>query len=216
MKVIPREVKSRVNSNSRYIRELRNSLVSLSFLQEKILIGTLLGDACIIPNIHGKNYRLQVEHGNRQMGYTEWKYRIFQDWTLSGPRFESRHNSWKFRTISHPEFTRWRKIFYMDNKKIIPVNIVKLLNSPISLSTWFMDDGGKLGNRGLILNVQQFSKKEVKLLQKALSLNFNLSSTIHWNNSGYRIYFGSHSRDRFNKIIRSLVHPSLRYKLLTP
>lgn len=218
MKVIPREVRRKNVTNSKAIREMRDKLLSFTSFQEKVLIGTLLGDACLLPNVHGKNYRLQIEHGSKQKAYVWWKYKIFQDWVLSKPKFQTSVRSWKFRTISHKEFTRWHRMFYRNGRKFIPENFKKFLNNPITLAVWFMDDGGKLisykRDRGLLLNIQQFTLKEVKFIQRVILNNFGLSSTRQWNNSGYRLYFGSKSRDQFNKLISEFIHPSLGYKLL--
>jgi len=110
------------------------------------LIGTLLGDGSLVANAHGKNYRLQIEHQKKQKSYLEWKYRVFERWCLSPPKFRVKTNSWYFRTISHPIFTEYRSLFYQAfyqaKKKIIPKEIETLLTNPVSLAVWYMDDGG--------------------------------------------------------------------------
>lgn len=217
MKVIPREVRKKPVTWSGEIRKLQKKL-NLTSLQKKILIGTLLGDGSLIPNAYGKNYRLQIEHSARAKGYVWWKYQILKEWVLSKPRLQKRTNSWKFRTISHPEFAKFHQLFYRNKKKVIPEALDKILVSPVSLTVWFMDDGGKLADKnreyGYLLNVQQFSLKEVENIQKILWKNFSVATTRQWNNSGYRLYTGKTSRKKLDTIIRKHIHPSLEYKLL--
>ena len=218
MKAIPREVK--IITNSRDIRQMRERL-SLSLFQKEILIGSLLGDGCLSPNAYGKNYRLQMVQSNAQKEYLWWKYKIFKEWTLSEPKFVAINNSWRFRTISHPEFTNWQKRFYKGKQKILPKDIEIIFNNPISLAVWFMDDGGKMKDKyreyGNLFNVQGFTIDEVIRLQKVLISNFGLSTTRQWNNRGYRLYIGKSGYKKFNGLIEKLIHPTLRYKLiLTP
>ncbi len=218
MKAIPREVK--IVTNSRHIRQLRDGL-SLSSLQQKVLIGSLLGDGCLSPNEYGKNYRLQMVQGNDQKEYLWWKYEIFKNWTLSEPKFVSVNNSWRFRTLSHPELTKWQQKFYIGRKKILPKDVELMLDNPLSLAIWFMDDGGKMKDKyreyGNLFNVQGLSLDEVIRLQKVLMENFSLSTTRQWNNRGYRLYIGKSGYGKLNELIEKFVHPTLKYKLiLTP
>jgi len=65
MKATPWEVKRKSPiTNSKVIQEFRSNL-SITAFQEQVLIGTILGDACLTPNAWGKNYRLQIEHGKK-------------------------------------------------------------------------------------------------------------------------------------------------------
>ncbi|TSC55990.1 MAG: Uncharacterized protein Greene071421_9 [Parcubacteria group bacterium Greene0714_21] len=221
MKVIPREVGRRVNTNSRALRDFRENLNRFTPYQERVLFGTLLGDACLLPNGWETNWRLQIGHGERQKAYLWWKYKVFENWVFSKPKFQAKTSSWRFRTISHPELTRWHKVFYRRGRKILPKDLGIFLRHPIVLAVWFMDDGGKLKGQngkdhGLLLNVQRLSLKQVKVVQKIFRESLGLDSTHQWNNSGYRLYFGKASKEKFNNIVRKFVHPSLRYKLLTP
>ena len=218
MKAIPREVKIVTNSHS--IMNLRKSL-SLTEIQKKFLIGTLMGDGCLTPNAYGKNYRFQVTQGSEQKEYVLWKYSIFKNWTLSEPKYTAINDSWRFRTISHPEFRQWHDIFYQGRQKVLPKEIESMLIDPFSLAIWFMDDGGKLKDKhreyGNLLNIQGFSIDEVERLQNLLLTNFNLYTTRQWNNRGYRLYLGKKERGKLNELIEKFVHPTLRYKLiLTP
>ena len=177
------------------------------------MIGTILGDGCLTPNAYGKNYRLQIEQTAKEKKYVWWKYQVFEKWALSPPKFQKRTNSWKFRTISHPVFTRFYKTFYQKRKKVIPKNVDKLLTSQISLAVWFMDDGA-LGpkRQGITLNTQNFTKEENERLRKCLAKRFCLKTSLHKDKKYWRIYIFPVSIPRFVKLIRKMVLSEFNYK----
>lgn len=203
---------------SREIRDLQQRL-DLTPLQRDVLLGTLFGDGCVIANPSGKNYRLKIEHGEKQQKYVEWKYKIFKDWCLSGMKFQEQTRSWSFRTISHPVFTEFHRKFYRDGKKVLPFEAKEFLNNPLRLAIWFMDDGGKLkdkhGEKAILFNIQQLSLKDVIRLQDILIENFSLPTTRQWNNSGYRLYLPRRYCGIFNNLVSEYILPILKYKLIS-
>jgi len=82
---------------------------------------------------------------------------------LSSPKLRNRldkrtnkvYNTWHFSTISSPIFTEIYELFYLNNKKIIPVNIIDLIG-PASLAFWIMCDGYK-HNKGVTIATNAFS-----------------------------------------------------------
>lgn len=201
-------------TNSREIRNLRASL-KLSNRQKNILIGSLLGDGCLTPNQWNKNYRFQVEQNESHAGYVNWLYKEFQEWVLSKPVFRSYRDSWRFRTISHPELTGMHHEFYSGNVKILPGHIKELLNNPLSLAIWAMDDGCLMTRGdGFTFNTQSFSKKENEKLRECLAENFGLSHTsLHRDKNKFRIYVRTKSLNRLCKLIKAHILPEFIYKL---
>ena len=200
-------------TNSKLVRELRKKL-SLTSIQRTVLIGSILGDGCLLGGDIGRvNYRLQIAHSVKQKDYLYWKYKVFHGWTLSTPHYVRSNNSWRFRTMSHPELTAFQTLFYQDRKKIIPRNISELLTDPLALAIWFMDDGAKMKNHGIILNTQSFSIRENALLQNTLLENFNIPSTTHKDKNKVRLYIGYRFIDEFIRIVNPFILPSLKYKL---
>lgn len=193
----------------------------LSKKQRDILIGAILGDACI--ESCKKEDRIQINHSEKQKNYLFWKYQQLKEWTLSSPRRIAINDKrsgktfweWRFRTFSHPEFTQYKKIFYSGRKKIIPRNIKDLLQNPLSLAVWYMDDGKKRPDcRGAYLDTICFSKEEQKKLIDCLRDNFKIMDTrLHWNGDGYHIYIPYVSIDRFKALIENFIIPSMAYKL---
>lgn len=102
--------------------------------------------------------------------------------------------------------------FYPNGKKIIPINIEKLL-TPIGLAYWAQDDGCKLG-KGFKISTNSYTKEGVLLLVNALKNKFDLNCTIH--NSGkdqHPIYIKSDSMDKFRSLVTPYFHSSMLYKL---
>lgn len=214
MRVIPREVAK--GNHITWSREIRNlqAKLKINSLQRNFLIGTILGDACIIPNVGGNNYRLQVEQCEKQKEYVWWKYQIFKEWVLGEPKYQDRTCSWRFRTITHPVFKDFRQLFYQNKKKIVPVNIDQVLNNPLSLAVWFMDDGAR-GPKGLgaTFNSQSFSFQENQLLRNCLEKNFGLKTSLHKDKKSWRIYVLPQSSRLLVNLIADVVLPNFYYKL---
>ena len=214
MKVIPREVR-RITYSAK-IRELKKRL-ALSPDQRSLVIGSVLGDGYLEPNWSRTNYRLKVQHSAQQKDYVLWKHSLLSDWALTEPKEQLVNCSIRFRTISHPELTKFRELFYRGNKKIIPEDIAKLLD-PFALAVWFMDDGGKLTGkgrlRGYYLNTQSFSENQNKVLVKALSEKLGIKGVSVQANHGYkRLFIGAYGRNRLRELIDPHVIPTMRYKL---
>ena len=205
------------NWNSKKVRDLRDKL-RLSDLQKSVLVGKILGDGSLMPTLTGKSYRLQVEHQLKQEEYVAWTADIFKDWVISGLRYSERNRSVRFRTISHPEITMMRKLFYLGKRKIIPKNIRKLLTHPLSIAVWFMDDGGvSSSKRAVTISTHCFSKKDNKIIIDCLKKNFGIQANLNWDGKGSRLYIPVNNIAKFKQLVAPYILPSMQYKLpLTP
>lgn len=215
MKAIPREVEiKRPITWSREIRELQKSS-KLTPFQKEVLVGSLLGDGHLSANAYGKNYRFQVVHMKEHKGYVDWKYEIFKNWCISKPKFQEINNSWRFRTISHPTLTEFHKLFYRGTKKILPYELDKILESPITLAIWFMDDGSVgPGHRGLTLNTQNFTREENERLMNYFADSFKFRVSLHKDKKSWRLYIFPGSSLEFKRRIDEFVLPEFKYKFL--
>lgn len=166
----------------------------------------------MIPTAPRKNYRLQIEQGNKQKQYAFWKYGIFKEFVVSPPKYIAALNSWRFRTISHHEFKRLRGIFYDDSKKILPKKLNFLLD-PLTLAVWFMDDGCLARGQGYILNTQNFKIEDNIRLMKFLQDNLGLYLAIHRDRRYYRLFVKKQSMEKFKSLLEHRIHPIMRYKL---
>ena len=208
-------------TNTRWLKEYRKKL-NLSIVQKDFLIGTLLGDGHLQPSRSGLLARLQIRHSIKFKDYVDWQYQIWRKWTLKEPTFDACNNSIVLRSIFHPEFSVWRNIFYLNNKKIVPVKIGELLNHPYSLAIWFMDDGnGSKQGRWLRLSTYAFGLEGNIILQNCLKINFGLDTKIYNDGKGNYLWFPKTSALKLYELIRPYILQCMEYKfntlkLLTP
>ena len=216
---IPREVGKQIKkpTNTRILRKLKRSL-HLTQIQKEFLIGTLLGDRCLITSKSGLSARLQVRHNWNYQEYVLWKYSLFKGWVLTQPREDFYNNSFYFRTVSHPELMEMKQLFYEGTIRLVPKNIKDYLHSPLSLAVWLMDDGnGFKTYRGFRVSSYGFGLEGNILLQECLKVNFSLATNIH-KDKGYRLLFPKDSALRLYHIVKPYILPCMQYKFasLTP
>jgi len=213
-KVIPREVKRITYSTE--IRGMKN--IPLTDLQRAVIIGNILGDGCLCENWSKTNYRLKVNHSVKQKEYVFWKYEVLKNIVLTEPKVYEPTQAMIFRTISHPELTVLRTMFYRGRQKIIPNNIEKLLKDPIVLAVWFMDDGNivKKDDKvvGFHLNTQSFTKDENQDLRYILFKLYGIHTNLEKNKNKYRLaIWRKPSRDLFESLVKKHLVPSMQYKI---
>lgn len=183
-----------------------------------ILIGAILGDGYLEP--HGKGVRLQIKHSVRFRDYVEWKRKQLRQLKPSSIyHCEGKYPSLRFVTRSHPLLISLREKFYYDGTKHIPDDIGSLLNSPLSLAVWFMDDATIDKRQGSILfETQSFSRKEIEKLRQCLRDNFGIESSIHKSGRmrGLRLYIPVAQSKRLVEILKPFMVKSMRYKVCLP
>ncbi len=192
--------------------------------QKEILIGMILGDATLEKN--GNYVRLRVDHSRDQKDYLEWKHQKLKGLTSGKPRLVLGYHSkvdkvyqkWHFSTYTIRELNKYWEIFYKQNRKAVPVSIRKLLYSPLSLAVWYMDDGYKRNDcNALRISTDSFLKYEQKYLVKCLKDNFGIESRLHKKGERWNIYIPQSQSEKFCKIIKPYIVPSMNYKItLTP
>ena len=187
-------------------------MLMLSKVQREVLVGKLLGDGYL--GLNGHEARLQVLHSLKQRDYVDWQYVIFHEWTKSLPAPLGK-GDYRFRTVTHAEFTRYYKLFYPKGVKVVPSNIADYLDSPLALAVWYMDDGKRRPDcRGFFFDTLSFSESGQHLLIDCLNQNFGLMDLrLHWNGDGYHIYAPARNALHFRELVDEYVIPSMRYKL---
>ena len=186
-----------------------------------ILMGSLLGDAYAEHHGNGTRICFQQEHLNyhyliwfhnylSKFGYcSETKPKIT---TRLGKRGKLRYVS-RFKTYTFTSFNWIHTAFYNENIKIVPYNIEDYL-SPLALSVWIMDDGGK-SSSGLKIATNNFSFNEVEILALILIKKYNLKTSIIKSGAlnQYNLYISKKSMKDLVEIIRPYLHTSMYYKL---
>jgi len=175
--------------------------------QRDVLVGLLLGDACLESHNQGRTYRVKVEQSARHETYVRHLYELFEPWVLSPPhpRQASASNgsvttSWAFSTVSHSAFRFYAHQFYGEQGKRVPELIHKWL-TPRGLAYWFMDDGSMKSSqsKAVIFNTQGFVKHDVERLTIVLQTHFGLQAKIRHQPDGFQIYVSGSSYEKKKK-----------------
>ncbi|MFZ2522252.1 MAG: hypothetical protein WAX44_00100 [Minisyncoccia bacterium] len=193
--------------------------------QTDVLVGTILGDG-FLQKTGEKNARLRLEHSDKQKDYVLWKGKIFGRLFQGTPSYLERvhpktKESYKYcrwQSSSSPSFGRWRKYFYPEGKKIVPINIGDFLKNPITLAVWYMDDGyfNKV-DRNSFIYLGRVTKNETEILQKAILENFDINVSIYdKKNKGFALFFNVLETKKLQTIIKPFIVESLHYKLFDP
>lgn len=204
-----------------------NSLIVFTPILKNIITGFLLGDGHL-RKLSGNrsNSRLEFTIGIKNIDYANYiKYTILnQICTNSKLTFWPKENPsqcW-FSTKSYKYFTDLCKSWYYNDKvlnqriKRLPYNLTENFSKE-TLAYWFMDDGYSELGPMYFLCTDNFTLKEVHILQKLLKNKFNLDSglKIRKNNNKicYRIKILKKSSIDFKNIIKPYIIPSMKYKL---
>lgn len=201
----------------------KNQCLVVNEKEQEILLGSILGDACVL-----KKGMIQFEHGQKQKGYLEWKYEQLKS-IVSGKKIYEikrfRENKiWYYYKFTTKQFFRsWRERFYPHGIKNIVPEIISNL-SPLSLAVWYMDDGCLLSNYSCIIATDAFSKKSIENLRNLLESKYQINTRIRYKKSygkkrvniQQRIYIGGKNMVKFFDLIRPHIIPSMAYKLIDP
>jgi hypothetical protein len=140
----------------------------------------------------------------------DWKFRILVNLVRTPPRESG--NCYYFRTVSHPEFSLLRQLFYVNGRKTVPIELLLEQFTEFSLAVWLMDDGTVDGWQ-LRLNTQSFSKDESGALASVLRAKLGVDTSLNRDKDRYRLRITASSMARFRSLVQGYVIPSMLYKL---
>jgi hypothetical protein len=196
--------------------------MSLTQRCREIIVGAVLGDACLERN--GKNVRLRIDHGQKQRALVEWKFQQLAELNPSPPKrvevFDQRTNQtyvhYRSVTRTTEALNEYFELFYgSDGIKHVPRRIVDYLTSALAVAVWYMDDGGRRSDcRSGYFNTQAYQVEEINGLRECLMRNFDLPTRTHFAAGRPRIYIAKAQFEEFCALVRPYVIPDLRYKLL--
>jgi LAGLIDADG DNA endonuclease family len=147
-----------------------------------------------------------------------FKYEVFREMISMAPhRFGQRLNGRnypcvQFVTRTNAEFTSWRRRFYRERRKIVPVDIECDL-SPLTVAVWLMDDGAA-DYAGLTFQTHSFTKTETSRLAAALRRKYDLRTGVRANRGKWIVYVYAESMPRMQEIVGPHVLPEFEYKLI--
>jgi hypothetical protein len=215
-------------SKKRLTKQERNSYsIPENSKAAQALIGHILGDGHLQriksnkKNVNNpNNTRFTFAQSLVHTDYFYFVYNIFL-YYCSGPQMEYRGNSnltgayavLKFNTMNLPCLNYYHDLFFKNGVKIIPENIENLL-TPISLSTWIMDDG-TFNKRDKILTLctDSFTELEIELLLTTLRNKYNLKCRKERKRKSFRIVIIKSSMETVRDIVSIHFHPSMLYKI---
>jgi len=187
--------------------------------QREIIVGALLGDACLERN--GRHTRMRIDHYEKHREYVFWLAEELAPFSLRPRRIneiDKRNNKayprWHFSTRTLSLFDEFRELFYRGGRKVIPSCLGKMI-SPLSLAVWYMDDGFKRKDcRGFYLCTSSYTRGEQKAIGRVLRVCFGIKTKIHYQRQYQRIYVPAKFTEYFNGLVRPFVLPVFAYKLL--
>ena len=199
--------------------------ITLNQIQKEVIVGTLLGDACIPRDRRRPGLRVQFAQTIARAEYIWHLYDLFRDFVGAPPRVYNirgggaaarDRQQMRFQTYSHPEFKFYDSLFYtvdegFRRKKRVAKNIGQFLTVR-ALAYW--DDGDsyqKPRGRAYRFNTQSFTLEDQSILVQALRDNFEILATIQKQRSHYILYIRSSSTQRFLDLIRPA--PCFFYKI---
>jgi len=160
----------------------------LNDIQEQVLIGSLFGDGNLSKF---KTPHFNEAHSIKQREYLIWKKNCFSNFD---PYLNENDKTINFSTKSDVSFTRYRKIFYPNGKKILPKQLLYKVDN-LGLAVWIMDDGGiyvdkrtKIKSKTLKLFTYSFTKIENEMIVQWMNKKYNVNPSIK-RHGGYYLYF---------------------------
>ena len=199
----------------------------LSEQQWQVVLGGLMGDAHLAPNLRGRRgVRFRMGHGSAQVDYLDWKA------SLLGNIGQSRTTNSKgaaFLDLSPlPELAELREVVYWgDGRKHLSEEFLKAL-TPLALAIWYMDDGS-------------FALRSKGLQERTAGGSGRIEFCVEAMSPGSRDRLAAYLRDThgvdarvrvagtaakavltlstagtrvFQELVAPYVHPSMAYKLL--
>ncbi len=112
--------------------------------------------------------------------------------------------------MSLPCFSVLRRLFYKGRVKTLPNNIYDLINYE-SLAHIIMGDGA-FTSKGIVLNLQSFTCKELCTLINIFYIKFNINCTLHKSRNNYVIYIRVKDVQNIYPHIETFIIDSMKYK----
>jgi recombination protein RecA len=208
-------------------RVLANETARLSDQQWQVVLGGLMGDSHLAPNLHDRHgVRLRMGHGEKQVEYLDWKASLFGN--IGQCRTVNAKGAAFVDLSPLPELGELREVVYWgDGKKHLTDDYLKSL-SPLALAIWFMDDGSFMErSKGLQVRTAGGSGRVefcVEAMSEASRVRLaDYLRDVHGVDSRLAIRGATKKAvltmttagsSKFLELVAPYVHPSMEYKLL--
>lgn len=178
--------------------------------QEQILLGSLLGDGCIVSRT-SRNPVYKETHSIHQLAYIEWKASKLKPF-VKDVRIGHKGTQAYITSVALPQLKFYYNVFY-HKKKRIPVEALHWLDD-LAVAVWYMDDGSISRNSKQVrIATHGFGLAETRMLQGWMAAKYGIDFYVY-ESGGYPVMT---LQKRHNSQFLNLVGPhivsSMRYKL---
>jgi hypothetical protein len=179
----------------------------LSDIQNKIIIGSMLGDGCVTKKKDANYYWFSISHAENQKEYLKFKFEYMKNLCNMKDIVEKpvkkewgSYNKQKlfwFYTRSLPQFSAYGKM-----------NIYEALNSldEESFAIWLMDDG-RLYDKYYSIGMRKHGMEGLNYAIEILENKFSIQSDVDWSNKSEGLIkglrFNSFNSQKVNEILNT-------------
>lgn len=198
--------------------------MKLTKRQKQIIFGLILGDA-YLQKTGKKNARLRLEHSSKQTAYIDWKYEELFNIFGSKPKKISRlhpiskklYSYLRLQSNSSPILGRIAEQFYDGlGKKKLPGNLEQILQNPLTIAVWYMDDGYYYKrDKSVHIYTQKFSDEDMQRLVDTFYIGHKIRCKWYCrpDRNGCQLNFTGEDKDKFFKLIHPHLIKPMRYKI---
>ncbi len=210
----------------KFKQNMELNTVPLTYEQKQIILGSLLGDACLSCRKRHNSDQLEfsIVHGEPQIEYIKHTANILNSNISEGIQgknsFGCGNKIFRLSYCNKYELIKIHKITYFNGRKTITNEWLNEID-PLALAYWFMDDGSSsFSNHKKTVSItfatQSFNKIEHDMLRNKL-LSFGIDTTIQKSDvgTGMYIYIRQKSVNRFMDIVEPYIKiiPCMNYKI---
>lgn len=193
-------------------------------IAREMIWGTMFGDGGVYYGTKNRHCKFAVSHSPKQEEYINWKHNLLESVKASKVYRVTKYHkirkkeytTLQFCTKPLSYFTRLRKLFYPQGKKII---LRRLLNklTPLGLAVWFMDDGTSCKNNRrypqLNISTCSYTFEENKIIQEYFKEKWDIDVRVHRRKNFPHIYINKPNSLKLIRIIKYHLIPSMQYKI---
>lgn len=159
--------------------------VPLTLEQRELITGCLMGLGALIPHDNGQ--RFTCGHLDEDFDLLLWKKSVLANVVNLTTKHNKQPASF-FRTVVHSELNNFRKLFYDNNKKVLPENLA-IYVTPLTLAAWASDTAWVSNTFSIRFKTSNYSYEE-HITLKSMLKGFGINSKIcEFEKHGIKYFF---------------------------
>lgn len=181
----------------------------ISDWHKQVIVGTVLGGSSLVKPKMGRNCYLFMRSANK-----DWlNYKARELMYLSSQRpFTQEGNTLRWHSNCYPVFTEYYSNFYIDNKKVVKMEMLDNLRD-IGLSIWY-GDCGKLKKNRVFLNTNKFGESGTETIMQYFNEAGIGETKIVKERKYIRLGFSEAASEQFLLVVAEKLPEFMRKKLL--